>query len=137
MFRVRFDWGVQGLQAVAADAAVVIVDVLCFTTCVSVACDRGAAVYPCEWNDERAAGLAARTNAVLAAKRGEEARQSGKFTLSPPSLLGAYPKAPDAVGGLRVGAAAALAQSTGCSVRRTLNGTSPCRVPSWLSTTTR
>lgn len=86
MFDVRFDWGVQGLEAIGGDTTVVIVDVLCFTTCVSIACSRGAVVHPCRWDDAAAATLAGRLGAVLARKRGE-----GRFTLSPPSFFDATP----------------------------------------------
>jgi len=63
------------------DSIIVIVDVLCFTTCVSVACRQGATVFPCEWNDARATALGAAETAVVAAKRGERG-----FTLSPASF---------------------------------------------------
>ena len=82
MFDVRFDWGVQGLEAIGGDATVVIVDVLCFTTCVAIACSRGAVIHPCRWDDAAAVALADRLGAVLARKRGE-----GGFTLSPPSFF--------------------------------------------------
>ena len=47
---MRFDWGVDGLAACGAGAAaIVIVDVLRFTTAVSVAVARGAEVLPYVW----------------------------------------------------------------------------------------
>jgi 2-phosphosulfolactate phosphatase len=46
-WRVRFDWGLEGLHAISAEAqAVVIVDVLRFSTAVEVAVSRGAAIMP-------------------------------------------------------------------------------------------
>ena len=84
MFDVRFEWGVQGLDAIGGDAIAVIVDVLCFTTCVSIACARGAVVHPCRWDDAAAAALAGQLGAVLARKRSQ-----GGFTLSPPSFFDA------------------------------------------------
>ena len=49
-FAYRFDWGVDGLAALAPAAAVlVLVDVLRFTTAVTVAVDRGISVVPGPW----------------------------------------------------------------------------------------
>ena len=64
-FTVRFEWGHDGAMAVAPGAELaVVVDVLCFTTCVSVAVDRGADVFPYVWKDSRAADFAARHGAA-------------------------------------------------------------------------
>ncbi|MFJ5956937.1 2-phosphosulfolactate phosphatase [Paenarthrobacter sp. NPDC092416] len=81
-YSVRFEWGLDGARAVVphADLAVV-VDVLSFTTCVSVAVDRGAEVFPLPWGDAAASEFAARHNALLAGPRG-----AGGVSLSPSSL---------------------------------------------------
>ncbi len=81
-FTVRFEWGLDGARAVAsgADLAVVI-DVLSFTTCVSVAVDRGAIVFPYPWKDIGAEDFAAHHDAQLAGPRG-----GGGLSLSPSSL---------------------------------------------------
>lgn len=51
--RVRLEWGVEGVELLAAEcAAVVVVDVLSFCTAVDVAVGRGAAVLPRRWSDE-------------------------------------------------------------------------------------
>jgi len=84
-YAVRFEWGLPGLRATGADAIVVLVDVLSFTTSVSVACGHGAIVFPCEWDEQRACELAAREQARVAARRGNE--RADRFTLSPESLL--------------------------------------------------
>ena len=84
-FTVRFEWGHDGAMAVAPGAELaVVVDVLCFTTCVSVAMDRGAEVFPHAWKDGRAADFAARKYAVLAGRRG-----GNGLSLSPASLRSA------------------------------------------------
>jgi 2-phosphosulfolactate phosphatase len=70
--RVRFDWGPTGAAAIAdgADVAVV-VDVLSFTTTVTVAVERGLTVWPFPWKDERAAAYAEQRGATLAVGRFE------------------------------------------------------------------
>ena len=82
--RVRVEWGPTGAAAVAAPATVV-VDVLSFTTTLSVAVERGMTVYPFRWKDERAAAYAAEHDAVLARGRSERTGVS----LSPASVRAA------------------------------------------------
>lgn len=81
-YAVRFEWGLDGARAVVpgADLAVV-VDVLSFTTCVSVAVDRGAIVFPYPLRDAAASEFAVRHDALLAGPRGSEG-----LSLSPSSL---------------------------------------------------
>lgn len=82
-FKLRCEWGLHGVQALQDHVdALVIVDVLSFGTCVSIATARGAAVLPFAWRDERAAAFAREHDAVLAGKRGES-----RYSLSPASLL--------------------------------------------------
>ena len=82
---VRFEWGLTGAMAVAAGASVVVViDVLSFTTTVSVAVDQGLEVFPYRFRDATAAAFAASRGAVLAVGR-REAGASG-VSLSPLSI---------------------------------------------------
>lgn len=82
---VRFDWGLAGARAISDGAGVtVVVDVLSFTTAVSVAVDAGIAVYPYRFRDASAAAFAASHGAVLAVGR-REAGASG-VSLSPVSI---------------------------------------------------
>ena len=67
---VECDWGLNGLRAHASGRIVVIVDVLSFSTATTVAVSRGAEIFPCIWNDNRAAELARFHRAEVAAKRG-------------------------------------------------------------------
>ena len=60
-FGVRFDWGLQGATAIAAGAAAIVVDVLSFTTTLSVAIDAGIEVFPYRFRDASAAAFAAST----------------------------------------------------------------------------
>lgn len=79
-YRVRMEWGPSAVASLGpVCAAVVIVDVLSFSTAVDVAVGRGASVLPLRW----AAGQPIdATGAVLAGHRG-----SGSWSLSPASLL--------------------------------------------------
>jgi 2-phosphosulfolactate phosphatase len=89
--RVRLEWGPVGAAELAPHTTyAVVVDVLSFTTTVSVALDLGATVYPYRWRDDRAAAYARERDAVLAVGR-LEARDAGPGTasLSPAHLRGA------------------------------------------------
>lgn len=82
-FAYRFDWGPNGLRALAPVAdVVVIVDVLRFTTAVSAALESGCAVYPYRWADDQAHDYARARGAVLAGDR-----DHGAPSLSPTDLL--------------------------------------------------
>lgn len=64
----------------------VVVDVLSFTTSVSVLVERGTAVYPAAWGDSRADELAREHGAALAVRR-REVSESSPWSLSPAALL--------------------------------------------------
>jgi 2-phosphosulfolactate phosphatase len=65
---VRFEWGLAGAAALApSSSCLVIVDVLSFTTSVTVAVEAGRRVFPYAWRDETAADFARRHQARLAA----------------------------------------------------------------------
>jgi 2-phosphosulfolactate phosphatase len=83
-YQVRLEWGLSGLAAITQDdPTVIVVDVLSFSTAVSVALSKGAAVLPYPWTDDRAPEYARRHGAMLAAPRGTSA-----YSLSPASLRG-------------------------------------------------
>jgi 2-phosphosulfolactate phosphatase len=90
-YRVRFDWGPTGARALVADArpgdAAVVVDVLSFTTTLTVAVEHGVEVLPYPWAVEDAASYAERHGAVLAVGR-REGLARGVVSLSPASFLG-------------------------------------------------
>ncbi|GAA0577984.1 2-phosphosulfolactate phosphatase [Kribbella sandramycini] len=69
-FGVGFDWGPAGADAVPGDI-VAVVDVLSFTTAVTVAADLGIDVYPYRWRDETAVAYAAQHDAALAVGRSQ------------------------------------------------------------------
>ena len=79
---VRLEWGPTGAAELAPECDVaVVVDMLTFSTTVSVAADRGVAVRPYRWADTSASDEARRHDAVLAVPRG--ATSLGDFSLSP------------------------------------------------------
>ncbi|SDC48723.1 2-phosphosulfolactate phosphatase [Nocardioides lianchengensis] len=85
-YDVRFDWGPTGAAAVAADVTVV-VDVLSFTTTLSVAVEGGIEVFPFGWRDVRATSYALTRDAVLAVGRSQAG--PGEVSLSPLSVRAA------------------------------------------------
>ncbi|MGC3993141.1 MAG: 2-phosphosulfolactate phosphatase [Propionicimonas sp.] len=90
-YALRLDWGASGAQRSHADLAVVI-DVLSFSTTVSIAVDRGMLVYPYRWDDESAELFARNHDAVLALGRLEARRSGGTApSLSPSALLNCQP----------------------------------------------
>jgi 2-phosphosulfolactate phosphatase len=83
-FAVRFEWGEAAIQHLAPLCqAVVIVDVLSFSTAVDVALGRGATVLPYRWKDNSATRFAEPHGATLASY---ERRFTGGYSLSPQSL---------------------------------------------------
>jgi 2-phosphosulfolactate phosphatase len=85
-FRIRFDWGPSGAEALAPEVDVlVIVDVLSFTSAVEVAVARGARVYPFHYRDASAKTYAERIGAILAVARQQVSAQT-PYSLSPASL---------------------------------------------------
>ena len=91
-YPVRFEWGPTGATATAPagdPSYAVVVDVLSFTTTVSVAVARGVEVHPFPWRDARAREYAEAHDAVLAIGRHEARRAGGGVSLSPGSIAAA------------------------------------------------
>ncbi|WP_309649630.1 2-phosphosulfolactate phosphatase [Nocardioides sp.] len=92
--RVRLEWGPTGAAAIAAGADVaVVVDVLSFTTTLTVAVERGWVVHPFLWRDESAAAHAEELGAVLAVGRFEQraAATGATASLSPAAMADLAP----------------------------------------------
>ncbi|MGC4109781.1 MAG: 2-phosphosulfolactate phosphatase [Nocardioides sp.] len=89
--RLRFDWGPTGARDLVADArpgdVAVVVDVLSFTTTLTVAVEQGIAVYPYPWAVAEAPAYAEQRGAVLARGR-REGLARGELSLSPASFAG-------------------------------------------------
>ncbi|MFT4082634.1 MAG: 2-phosphosulfolactate phosphatase [Nocardioides sp.] len=68
--RIRMEWGPTGAEAVGSGTAyAVVIDILSFTTTLTVAVERGMRVWPHRWRDESAAAYAESMAAVLAVGR--------------------------------------------------------------------
>lgn len=88
-FEIRCEWGEQGIRQLAPiSQAVVIVDVLSFSTCVDIATSQGATVFPYRWKDESALAYARSVNAELASCE----RQTDCPSLAPSSLVNLSPQ---------------------------------------------
>ncbi|WP_225755673.1 2-phosphosulfolactate phosphatase [Actinotalea sp. Marseille-Q4924] len=87
-FLVRLDWGLDGARAIApGTSTTVVVDVLSFTTTVSVALDAGIDVLPYPASDAGGVDHAVAHDAVLAVPRSSAG--PGDVSLSPASLRAA------------------------------------------------
>lgn len=81
-YEVRFGWGPNGLRRLAPHVdAVVIVDVLSFSTSVDIALGRGVTVFPYRWHNGTEHEFAATVNAEVADPTGEG------ISLRPASLV--------------------------------------------------
>lgn len=89
-YAVRHDWGLVGASAITTGVDVaVVVDVLSFTTTLSVAADLGITVLPYRWADQTAADFAAEHDAALAV--GRSTAGPGQISLSPTTVRAADP----------------------------------------------
>jgi 2-phosphosulfolactate phosphatase len=107
------EWGLEGARRLADRVgALIVVDVLSFSTCVDVAVGRGARVIPFAVHDaEAAAREASRRGARLASRR--SAAKDG-LSLSPPSLRG-----------LRAGETLLLPSPNGSAICAAASGAAP------------
>ncbi len=82
-FDIRCEWGLHGAIKLAQCCdAVIIVDVLSFTTAVTIAVSNGGVVFPYPWKDNSREEFAKSHGAILAGPR-----SSGNYSLSPSSLI--------------------------------------------------
>ena len=86
-YAYRFEWGLDGLQALApVSDVVIIVDILRFTSAVCAALESGATVLPYRWRSEDVDSFAESHGAVVAGRR-----EDGGPSLSPTDLLSLQP----------------------------------------------
>lgn len=80
-YDIRCEWGRHGIDTIARDAVAIIVDVLSFSTSVTIAAERGAVVFPWAHDHACAVAFARQHDAIVASKRVLDAP-----SLSPASL---------------------------------------------------
>jgi 2-phosphosulfolactate phosphatase len=84
-YDLRCEWGLQGLLHLSPTSdAVIIVDILSFSTAVDIVVAHGAFALPYRWKDDSAAQFAKEKHAQLACGR----RSQSSYSLSPASLRG-------------------------------------------------
>lgn len=85
-YEIRLEWGIKAVEHLAEDVeCIVIFDIMSFSTCVSIAAESGALLFPYPWKDSTASEYALSKNAVTA---NYDRRFSGEgFSLSPQTLL--------------------------------------------------
>ncbi|MEI5101495.1 2-phosphosulfolactate phosphatase [Streptomyces sp. PmtG] len=85
-YGIRFEWGPAGAKQLAPQVScLVIVDVLSFSTSVSVAVESGSRVFPYPWRDETATAFARQMDAHLAVGR-RAVTEASPWSLSPAAL---------------------------------------------------
>lgn len=88
-FRARLEWGLAGVRILAPVVdLVVVVDVLSFSTAVSIAVEQGARVVPYPADGSTAGGTAAAHARSIGARLASPNRGAPGPTLSPASLTG-------------------------------------------------
>jgi 2-phosphosulfolactate phosphatase len=86
-YEIRCEWGENGVKQLAPISdVVIIVDVMSFSTCVSIAVSQGAFVFPFLLDRVKAAEYAVSIGAVSA-----QARAGGLYSLSPQTMLQLQP----------------------------------------------
>ncbi|MEO5687635.1 MAG: 2-phosphosulfolactate phosphatase [Burkholderiaceae bacterium] len=84
-FSVRLEWGAAAIRHLAPDVdCVIVIDIMSFSTCVSIAVERGADVYPYPWRDETSLQYGAERGALVANSKRHFAES---WSLSPQSML--------------------------------------------------
>jgi 2-phosphosulfolactate phosphatase len=84
-FNLRCEWGAQGVAQLAPISdVIVIVDILSFSTCVEIATNNGAIIFPYAYKDESAIDYAKSVQAELASHR--QRWTTTGYSLSPKSV---------------------------------------------------
>ncbi len=87
-FSIRLEWGAAAIRHLAPHAdCVIVVDTMSFSTCVSLAVERGTIVYPFPTGGHTAQAYGALHHAEVASRERQAAQG---WSLSPQSMRGAY-----------------------------------------------
>ncbi|MGB9098852.1 2-phosphosulfolactate phosphatase [Erwinia sp.] len=85
-YAIRLEWGMTGVEQLAdLTDCIIVVDVMSFSSCVSLAVSRGAAIYPWPWKDDPALEYGQKQQALVASA--DRRFVADGFSLSPHSLL--------------------------------------------------
>jgi 2-phosphosulfolactate phosphatase len=114
-FDIRLEWGIHAIEQMAGDVdCVIIVDVMSFSTCVSIAVGRGARVYPYPWKDDTATEYG---NSLGAFTASATRRFEGEgYSLSPVSLVAIPPETKLVLPSPNGSVLAFKARDSGCAV---------------------
>jgi 2-phosphosulfolactate phosphatase len=123
-YGVRLEWGLVGAERIVDPrAAVVVVDVLSFSTTVGIAVSGGTLVYPCIWGSEQARQYGDKVGAAVAVGR-SDVDATHPYSLSPASIVDApaagrlvLPSPNGSTIALRAGTAGVAAQVLAASLR--------------------
>lgn len=84
-FSVRLEWGSAAIKQLGPEVdCIVVIDIMSFSTCVNIAVEQGAVVYPYPWGDETAQHYGNERGAAVASSK---RRFAGGWSLSPQSML--------------------------------------------------
>jgi len=84
-YSVRLEWGPAAVRCLGPEAdCIIIIDIMSFSTCVSIAVERGGIIYPYPWRDETAKRYGEERGAAVASGK---RRFAGGWSLSPQSML--------------------------------------------------
>lgn len=84
-YSVRLEWGPAAIRHLGPEVeCIVVIDVMSFSTCVSIAVERGAIIYPYPWREETAERYGDELGAAVASGK---RRCAEGWSLSPQSML--------------------------------------------------
>ncbi len=84
-YSVRLEWGAAAIRELGPKAdCIIVIDIMSFSTCVSIAVERGGIIYPYPWRNETAQRYGEERGAEVASGK---RRFADGWSLSPQSML--------------------------------------------------